>query len=175
MEKEEYEARIDSINREDIWKPEVEKWLENFKSEETPIEKRITDYRINGYGTNSNNDNKILMNINFEVTPVDANNTSWDTPQRNVCYLEMTKQDGEYKLEYIGEVPKNYDKFLKEFENWQEENKTVEMQTVQGEKKELSADKEIDKMSNGIIFVCTILIAVVIISTIIKIVKRKKK
>ena len=38
MEKEEYEARIDSINREDIWKPEVEKWLENFKSEETPIE-----------------------------------------------------------------------------------------------------------------------------------------
>ena len=60
MEKEEYEARIDSINREDIWKPEVEKWLENFKSEETPIEKRITDYRINGYGTNSNNDNKIL-------------------------------------------------------------------------------------------------------------------
>lgn len=100
------ETRIDSVNREGIWMPEVEKWLENFKSEETPIEKRITDYRINGYGTNSNNDNKILMNINFEVTPVDANNTAWDTPRRNVCYLEMTKQDGEYHLDYLDEVPK---------------------------------------------------------------------
>lgn len=168
------ENRIDNTNREDIWKPIVEEWLEKFKSEETPIEKRITDYRINGYGVNANNDSKILMNINFEVTPVDENNTAWDTPRRNVCYLEMTKQDGEYHLDYLDEVPKNYDKFLEEFEQWKEENKTVETQTIQGESAELSTNAEIDKMSNGIVFICIAVISVVVILGISKIVKRKK-
>lgn len=167
------ENRIDNINREDTWKPIVEEWLEKFKSEETPIEKRITDYRINGYGVNANNDNEILMNINFEVTPVDENNTSWNTPRRNICYLEMTKQDGEYHLDYIDEVPKNYDKFLEEFEKWQEENKTVETKTVQGETTDLNANAKIDKMSNGIVFVCVAVIAVIVIFGIIKIVKKK--
>lgn len=58
-----FETRIDSVDREDIWKPYVEEWLENFKSEDTPIERRIIDYRINGYGSSYNNENRIQMEV----------------------------------------------------------------------------------------------------------------
>ena len=51
---EDYEEMIDSVNREETWKPYAEEWLEKFKSEETPIEKRITDYSLNGWGVGQN-------------------------------------------------------------------------------------------------------------------------
>lgn len=173
---EDYEEMIDSVNREQIWKPYAEEWLEKFKSEETPIEKRITDYRLNGWGVGQNNKSKINIEFHFEVTPVDENNTEWETPQRNQGYIEMTYLDGEFQLDYIAEYPRGYDKFLEEFEKWKEANSTTETIVIPSEIRNLNTlqEQEIDKLSTGIVTVCIGVLAVISVLAIIKIIKSKK-
>lgn len=169
----ENEVKIDNVNREKIWKPVVEEWLDSFKSDETPELKRIVDYNINGWGVNLNNEDKIMLNIFFEVTPVDVNNTEWETPQRNIVYLEMSKIDGEFEVDYLSNFPKGYDKFMEEFEKWQETQAKTETIILQGESKEFVSNEKIQQISNGIVGVCVILISIVIISIFLKNKKQK--
>ena len=176
MQKVDWETRVDNVDRADIWRKEAENWLDSFKSEETPIEKRITDYKISGWTINANNENEIRIQFYFEVTPVDGNNTAWEMPERSFGNLEMTNVDGEYKLDYISEYPQNYDKFLEEFEKWKEENSTKETIVVPSESRNLNAsqEQEIDRMSTGIVAVCIGVLAVVSVLVVMKIIKLKK-
>ena len=173
---EEYEAKIDSVDREDIWKPYAEEWLESFKSEETPIEKRITDYSLNGWGVGQNNENKIAIEFHFQVTPVDENNTEWENPQRNVGYIEMTYLDGEFQLDYIAEYPKGYDKFMEAFEEWKKTHSETETVVTQGENVELNSvqEQEVNKMSTGIVASCTAVLLVIGALVIFRIIKSFK-
>lgn len=173
---EDYEEMIDNVNREQIWKPYAEEWLEKFKSEETPIEKRITDYLLNGWGVGQNNKNKIAIEFHFEVTPVDENNTEWENPRRNTGYVEMTYIDGEYQLDYIGETPQGYDKFLEEFEKWKKTHSETETVVTQGENLELNSvqEQEVNKMSTGIVASCTAVLLVIGALVIFRIIKSFK-
>lgn len=172
---ENYEVRIDNVNREDIWKKEVEAWLDTFKTEETPIEKRITDYRINGYSVDYNNEEKIQIDFYFEVTPIDENNTEWNA-HRELGFIEMTKIDGEYQLDYLSNEPKGYDKFLEEFEIWKKDNSTTETVTLKGENVPLNSAQEqnINKLSTGIVAVCVGVLAVIAVLAVVKIIKFRK-
>lgn len=173
---EDYEEMIDSVNREETWKPYAEEWLEKFKSEETPIEKRITDYSLNGWGVGQNNKNKISIEFHFEVTPVDENNTEWENPRRNNGYIEMTYIDGEFQLDYIGEIPQGYDKFLEEFEEWKKTHSKTETVVTQGENVELNSvqEQEVNKMSTGIVASCTAVLLVIGALVIFRIIKSFK-
>lgn len=171
-----FETRIDSVDREDIWKPYVEEWLENFKSEDTPIERRIIDYRINGYGSSYNNENRIQMEVLFEVTPYDENNTEWENPRRSYGFINMVKEDGEYKLKYLSDVPEGYDKFMESFEEWKKTNSTTETVTLQGENKNLSSaqEQEINIMSTSIVAGCTAVLIVIGALVVFRIIKSFK-
>jgi len=173
MQEIDWEARIDNVKRDDIWQAEVNKWLEPFKSEETPVEKRITDFRISSWCPHINNKDEIKVNFQYEVIPVDENNTEWENPRRNHGFIHMVNKDGEYVVEYLSDVPKNYDKFLEEFEKWQKENETKETVEVQGEKEELNSNNEIDKMSDGIVAICVIVLVIVVAFAVIKFLKKK--
>lgn len=170
------EQRIDSVDREDIWQKAQNDWLESLKSEDTPIERRIIDYESNGWGINESNTEKIKIDFRFSVTPVDPENTEWNIEGSNVGFLEMTNVDGEYKVDYISDKPKNYDKFMEEFEKWKNENSQVETTTVQGQTKELTnleEAKKIDKITIGIIFLCVTIITVIVVSFIRRKIKRR--
>lgn len=175
MQEIDWKSRIDNVNREVIWKSEVEAWLDTFKTEETPIEKRITDYRINGYSPRYNNENKIKINFFFEVTPVDENNTEWNI-HGEFGFIEMTNVDGEYQLDYLSNVPKGFDKFLEEFEKWKETNSTTETIVIPSETRNLNAsqEQEINKLSTGIVAVCVGVLTVLAVLALIKIMKFKK-
>lgn len=169
------EIKIDSVDREDIWKPKVEEWLDSFKTEETPIEKRITDYQLTSYSTKANNENEIKVDCTAHIIPVDESNTAWEFPQRITIFIEMTNVDGQYQVDYLDELPRNYDKFLEEFQIWKKENETTETITVQGEKEDLNSNSEIEKISNGLVLICASIIAIVVIMIIIKVIKKKKR
>lgn len=175
MQEIDWKSRIDNVNRDAIWKSEVNAWLDTFKTEETPIEKRITDYRINGYSPNYNNENKIQINFSFEITPVDENNTEWNI--NGECgFIEMTNVDGKYQLDYLSNLPKGYDKFLEEFEKWKETNSTTETIVIPSETKNLKALQEqaINKLSMGIVALCVGVLTVFAVLALVKIMKDKK-
>ena len=70
MEETDWESRVDNVNRDDIWQSAVKEWLDTFKSEETPIERRITDYQIGGWSPQYNNEERIKVTFYLYVIPV---------------------------------------------------------------------------------------------------------
>lgn len=176
MEEIDWESRNDDVNREDIWKTEAGKWIDTFKSEETPIEKRITDYMISGWSVKYNTEEKISVHFQFEVTPVDENNTAWENPHRCQGYIDMVNKGGEYVVEYLSDIPKDYDKFLEEFEEWKKTNSQTETVVSQGENINLNSaqEEQINKLSTGIISVCAIVLVVMAVLVVLRVIKHKK-
>ena len=176
MEETDWESRVDNVKRDDIWQSSVNEWLETFKTEETPIEKRITDYRIGGWSPQYNNEDRIKVTFYFGVVPVDENNTEWEVPKRCMGFIDMIKEDGEYKVKYLSEYPQGYNEFMEEFEKWKEENSTTETIVVPSETRNLNVSKEqeIDKLSSGIVAISIGILAIISVLAIIKIIKLKK-
>ena len=155
-------------------------WLDTFKSEETPIEKRITSYELVGYGISYNENGELDVSINFNVTPCSEENTVWETKGNNVGFIKFKKVDGEYEVERISEVPENYDKFLEKFEEYKSTNPEIlendtQTQSIAGKEENYNANETIEKISNGVFTVSLIVGIIVGMIIILTICKKKIK
>ncbi len=184
---------IDHTDRYDIITKAFSEWMDTFKSETTPENRRILDYQIGSVGTSESNKNKIRAHIEFRIVPFSKENTEWNYSEkpetimrngrefseyldRNICFLEMTNVNGEYQVDYIAETPKGYDEFLTRFEEYKANlPKTVTTETIQGQKTDTNlATQEIEKMSNGIFIGCGIVLVLTVVLGIKTFVKRKR-
>ncbi len=155
-------------------------WLDTFKSEEIPVEKRITSYELVGYGISYNENGELDVSINFNVTPCSEENTVWETKGNNVGFIKFKKVDGEYEVERISEVPENYDKFLEKFEEYKSTNPEIlendtQTQSIAGKEENYNANETIEKISNGVFTVSLIVGIIVGIIIILTIWKKKIK
>ena len=155
-------------------------WLDTFKSEDTPIEKRITGYELAGYGTSYIGNSELDVSIDFNVTPYSEENTVWETKGNNVGFIKFKKVDGEYEVERISEVPENYDKFLEKFEEYKSTNPEIlendtQTQSIAGKEENYNANETIETISNGVFTVSLIVGIIVSIIIILTIWKKKIK
>ena len=155
-------------------------WLDTFKSEDTPIEKRITGYELAGYGTSYIGNSELDVSVDFNVTPYSEENTVWETKGNNVGFIKFKKVDGEYEVERISEVPENYDKFLEKFEEYKSMNPEIlendtQTQSIAGKEENYNANETIEKISNGVFTVSLIVGIIVGIIIILTICKKKIK
>ena len=184
----------DSDERSEFIEGIFEEWIESYKSEEIPENRRITDYKLNKLGIRTISDNEYIADIEFVVTPVSIENTEWNYGEpeiglwegdefiwyvkTNICYIKIKVENGEYQVEYIRETPEGYDEFEKRFEEYKKTHpqEEVENTQIQGEETEnLLANQEIEKMSNGIVIGCSIILLAIISFTIVKVIRQKGK
>lgn len=168
--------------REELFKETLSSYLEQYMKEETPEEKKIIKYEMNGYGISKETDDTLAVSINFIVEPYSKENTIWNNNQNNpnncecICFAKYKKVNGDYELERISEIPENYDKFLEELEKYKA-NLSEETSTkiVQGKETESNlANQEIEKISNGIFIGCGIILVLTIFIVIIIAIKKRK-
>ena len=183
----------DEVDKSEIVKKAFSEWIETFKSEDVPENKRIIDYKTGTIGVREANENEIRASIEFIVTPVSEENTEWNYGEaetkmidghewvvfqpNNICYVQLKNIDGEYQVEYIGETPEGYDEFAKRFEEYKKthEQEEVENTQIQGEETENQlANQEIEKISNTIVIGCLVILLIIMTFSIIKIVKYKR-
>ena len=183
----------DEVDKSEIVKKAFSEWIETFKSEDVPENKRIIDYKTGTIGVREANENEIRASIEFIVTPVSEENTEWNYGEaetkmidghewvvfqpNNICYVQLKNIDGEYQVEYIGETPEGYDEFAKRFEEYKKthEQEEVENTQIQGEETENQlANQEIEKISNTIVIGCSVILLIIMTFSIIKIVKYKR-
>ena len=155
-------------------------WLDTFKSEETPIEKRITSYELTGYGISYNENGELEVSINFNVTPYSEENTVWETKGNNIGFIKFKKVNGEYEVERISEIPENYDKFLEKFEKYKTSHPEIvendtQTQSIAGKEENYNANETIEKISNGVFTVSLIVGIIVGMIIILTICKKKIK
>ena len=183
----------DSNERSEIVEEIFKEWIESYKSDETPENRRIIDYKLNTLGIRTISDNEYIADIEFVVTPVSIENTEWNYSEpeiivyhgheciwyakTNMCYIRIKVENGDYQVEYIGETPEGYDEFAKRFEEYKKtHSQEVENIQIQGEETDNSlANQEIEKMSNGIVIGCSIILFVIISFTIVKVIRHKSK
>ena len=184
----------DSDERSEFIEGIFEEWIESYKSEEIPENRRITDYKLNKLGIRTISDNEYIADIEFVVTPVSIQNTEWNYGEpeiglweghefiwyvkTNICYIKIKVENGEYQVEYIRETPEGYDEFEKRFEEYKKTHpqEEVENTQIQGEETEnLLANQEIEKMSNGIVIGCSIILLAIISFIIVKVIRQKGK
>lgn len=183
----------DEVDKSEIVEKAFSEWIETFKSEDVPENKRIIDYKTGTIGVREANENEIRASIEFIVTPVSEENTEWNYGEaetkmidghewvvfqpNNICYVQLKNIDGEYQVEYIGETPEGYDEFAKRFEEYKKthEQEEVENMQIQGEETENQlANQEIEKISNTIVIGCSVILLIIMTFIIIKIVKYKR-
>ena len=168
-------------------------WIETYKSEEIPENRKITGYELQSVRVGEIEENEFLANIEFVVTPVSIENTEWNYSEpeiivyhgheciwyakTNMCYIRIKVENGDYQVEYIGETPEGYDEFYERFEEYKKtHSQEVENIQIQGEETDNSlANQEIEKMSNGIAIGCSIILFVIISFTIVKVIRHKSK
>lgn len=184
----------DSDERSEFIEGIFEDWIESYKSEEISENRRITDYKLNKLGIRTISDNEYIADIEFVVTPVSIQNTEWNYGEpeiglweghefiwyvkTNICYIKIKVENGEYQVEYIRETPEGYDEFEKRFEEYKKTHpqEEVENTQIQGEETEnLLANQEIEKMSNGIVIGCSIILLAIISFIIVKVIRQKGK
>ena len=184
----------DSNERSEIVEEIFKEWIESYKSDETPENRRIIDYKLNTLGIRTISDNEYIANIEFVVTPVSIENTEWNYSEpeiivyhgheciwyakTNMCYIRIKVENGDYQVEYIGEAPEGYDEFEKRFEEYKKTYSQEEVENIQIQGEETDnqlANQEIEKMSNGIVIGCSIILFVIISFTIVKVIRHKGK
>ena len=95
-----------------------------------------------------------------------------------MCYIRIKVENGDYQVEYIGEAPEGYDEFEKRFEEYKKTYSQEEVENIQIQGEETDnqlANQEIEKMSNGIVIGCSIILFVIISFTIVKVIRHKSK
>ena len=184
----------DEVDKSEIVKKAFSEWIETFKSEDVPENKRIIDYKTGTIGVREANENEIRASIEFIVIPVSEENTQWNYGEAetkmvdghewvvfqpsNICYVQLKNIDGEYQVEYIGETPEGYDEFAKRFEEYKKAHSQEEVENIQIQGEETDnqlANQEIEKMSNGIVIGCSVILIVVICLVGVKVIKNKSK
>ena len=163
--------------REETFKATLDSFIQTFMTEETPEHDRIKNYIYTGFGISKEgeNDNKLSVNIYFCVTPVNADNTTWNKTT-NYCFATYTKVDGELVLDEISRYPDYYDEFLLRFEEYKKNNPTT-IENTQIQAEEMSnnlSNREIDKMSKIIFVSCSIVLLGMVIFIITKFIKYRK-
>jgi len=161
----------------ETFKSALDSYMQTFMTEETPEQDRIKDYIYTGFAMSEEreNDNKLYVNISFCVTPVNADNTTWNKGS-NHCFASFTKEDNEYELYKISRYPDYYDEFLLRFEEYKENNPTT-IENTQIQVEEMTnnlANQEIDKMSKIIFVSCSIVLLGMAIFIITKFIKYRK-
>lgn len=183
----------DSDKRNEFTEGVFEEWIESYKSEEVPENRRITDYKLNTFGMRTISDNEYIADIEFIVTPVSIENTEWNYGEpetglwdghefvwyvkTNICYIRIKVENGDYQVEYIGETPEGYDEFAKRFEEYKNTHSQEEVESIQIQGKETDnqlANQEIEKMSNGIVIGCSVVLLAIISFTIVKSIRKEK-
>ena len=184
----------DSNERSEIVEEIFKEWIESYKSDETPENRRIIDYKLNTLGIRTISDNEYIADIEFVVTPVSIENTEWNYGEpeiglwegheviwyvkTNICYIRIKVENGDYQVEYIGEAPEGYDEFEKRFEEYKKTYSQEEVENIQIQGEETDnqlANQEIEKMSNGIVIGCSVILLVVICLVGVKVIKYRKK
>ena len=184
----------DSNERSEIVEEIFKEWIESYKSDETPENRRIIDYKLNTLGIRTISDNEYIADIEFVVTPVSIENTEWNYGEpeiglwegheviwyvkTNICYIRIKVENGDYQVEYIGETPEGYDEFAKRFEEYKKTHSQEEVENIQIQGEETDnqlANQEIEKMSNGIAIGCSVILLVVICLVGVKVIKYRKK
>ena len=163
--------------REEAFKSALDLYMQSFMTEETPEQDRIKEYIYTGFGMSSEreNDDKLYVNISFCVTPVNADNTTWNRGS-NHCFASFTKVDNGYEVYKISRYPDYYDEFLERFEEYKKNNPTsIESTQIQVEEMTNNfSNQEIDKMSKIIFVSCSIVLLTMVIFIITKFIKRRK-
>lgn len=160
----------------ETFKSALDSYMQTFMTEETPEQDRIKDYIYTGFAMSSEreNDDKLYVNISFCVTPVNADNTTWNRGS-NHCFASFTKVDNGYELYKISRYPDYYDEFIETFEEYKKNNPTtIENTQIQVDEMTNSfSNQEIDKMSKIIFVSCSIVLLIMIIFIITKFIKRR--
>ena len=183
----------DSNERSKIIEDVFKEWIEGYKSEEIPENRRIIDYKLNTLGIRTISDNEYIADIEFVVTPVSIENTEWNYEEpeiglweghefiwyvkTNICYIRIKVENGDYQVEYIGETPEEYDEFAKRFEEYKKTHSQEEVENIQIQGEETDnqlANQEIEKMSNGIVIGCSVVLLIVICLVCVKVIKYRK-
>lgn len=183
----------DSNERSKIIEDVFKEWIEGYKSEEIPENRRIIDYKLNTLGIRTISDNEYIADIEFVVTPVSIENTEWNYSEpeiivyhgheciwyakTNMCYIRIKVENGDYQVEYIGETPEGYDEFAKRFEEYKKTHSQEEIENIQIQGEETDnqlANQEIEKMSNGIVIGCSVVLLIVICLVGVKVIKYRK-
>lgn len=183
----------DSNERSKIIEDVFKEWIEGYKSEEIPENRRIIDYKLNTLGIRTISDNEYIADIEFIVTPVSIENTEWNYGEpetglwdghefvwyvkTNIFYTKIKVENGDYQVEYIGETPEGYDEFAKRFEEYKNTHSQEEVESIQIQGKETDnqlANQEIEKMSNGIVIGCSVVLLAIISFTIVKSIRKEK-
>ena len=168
-------------------------WIEKYKSEEVPENRRITEYNMGGVRVREISEDEFIADIEFIVTPVSIENTEWNYGEpetklwdghefvwyvkTNIFYTKIKVENGEYHVEYIGETPEGYDEFAKRFEEYKKTHSQEEVENIQIQGEETDnqlANQEIEKMSNGIVIGCSVILLVVICLVGVKVIKYRK-
>lgn len=183
----------DSNERSKIIEDVFKEWIEGYKSEEIPENRRIIDYKLNTLGIRTISDNEYIADIEFVVTPVSIENIEWNYEEpeiglweghefiwyvkTNICYIRIKVENGDYQVEYIGETPEEYDEFAKRFEEYKKTHSQEEVENIQIQGEETDnqlANQEIEKMSNGIVIGCSVVLLIVICLVCVKVIKYRK-
>lgn len=171
-------VEADNKTREKAFEKAFTDWIEQFKSEDTPEEKRIVDYQMTGYGISSDLESEVLTaNISFNVVPYSEENTVWQKAG-NSCFVRFLVENGEYKLERISELPENYDKFVEKFEEYKKEHPEIDVKTEkvvensQAKKADYNESNTVTKISIGV-FAISLVVFILMLVLVIRIIKNK--
>ncbi len=176
-------AKLDynKINKqvEEISKKAVEQYAEQFKDESVPEEKRISDYSFSGYGVRENVGDDVCTKytVDFNVTPVNKDNTIW--LNTNIIFVDLKYENDEFTIEKIADKPENWDKFVERFEEYKnnkENNEPISEKeiAISGKDTEFK-NNQIVKISNYIYLFGTVLILFGVVFIIVKVRKMLAK
>lgn len=118
------------------------------------------DYQLNSLIITDEEGNEVKGYLTYKESSDD---------NQKICFVELKNESGEYKTDYIGETPKNYDKFLEKFNEYE----STETYQVQGKESDKTlASQEEKKISNTIIVSCSIVLALIVLAIIIRFAKK---
>lgn len=185
-------ASIGSYEKIDLTKEKICKYMDSFKENTVPEEVRIKDYQIQTIGDFGDKEEKISSFAQVMITPYledskwkeNAIMQNYNGKVFSMIFVEMSEDEyGNYVVDYIADTPRNYDKFLEEFEQYKKENPENLQKEAQVDIEEMkkipatetnfsSANEEIAKTSNIIKICCTSAIVVVVIAILYKFTKK---
>ena len=148
--------------RETAYEKGIKTWLEPYMNENVPENQRVKEYIMTGFGNNVIEGDKLKSNIYLDIVPY-SEDSVWSKEFSGILFATFGIYDGEYLLEKASIYPENYDKFLEEFEKYQENAPAkTEIIEVQAEKVGNLETAQVEKMSTVIWILSSIVLVLVI-------------
>lgn len=170
------EYDLGSTKQFEISQEALTQLLEKYKTDEVTEEERITDYMWCGIGGGIPDEQGISkMTIVFTVTPYLEENSIWKNDFQYIAFVELSVENKEYKIDKLSLEPENYDKFLEKFEEYQKNGEeVVQVEAVSAEKTEDLKTNNIEKMSNIIFVLSSIVFGITVLLMIVNKLKKLK-